>query len=157
MENAGETKRWGMVVAMLAALSGCGGHEQAVSPTPAAPAAHDVWIRDVTVVSPERSAPLAHAHVVLRDGRILSVGTVPPASPGAAVVEGSGRFLVPGLIDGHVHLGEIPGLSHEAALARPALAEAYFAQLPRSYLYFGFTTVVDLNVVHRGLHRVVPW
>jgi len=150
MEDVGETKRWGRVVAMLAALSGCVGHEQVVSPTSAAPASHDVWIRDVTVVSPERSAPLAHAHVVLRDGRILSVGTVPPAAPGATVVDGSGRFLVPGLIDGHVHLAEIPGVSHEAAVARPSLADAYFAQLPLSYLYFGFTTVVDLNVVDRA-------
>jgi hypothetical protein len=31
----------------------------------------------------------------------------------------------------------------------PKLVEAYERQLPRSYLYFGFTTVIDLNVVDR--------
>jgi hypothetical protein len=32
----------------------------------------------------------------------------------------------------------------------PAIVDAYFRALPRSYLYFGFTTVVDLNVVDRA-------
>ena len=46
------------------ALAGC--------PAPAPRSGHDdvVVIEDVTVVSPERSASLTHADVVLRDGRI---------------------------------------------------------------------------------------
>jgi len=112
----------------------------------------DVWIRGVTVVSPERPAALPHAHVLIRDGRITSVGSAPP--PGgftaSTTIDGSGRYLVPGLIDGHVHLGEVPGLSREQAGALPELVERYFRQLPRSYLYFGFTAVVDLNVVDRA-------
>jgi imidazolonepropionase-like amidohydrolase len=113
--------------------------------------AGDVWVRDVTLVSPERPAPLAHAQVVIRAGRILSVGTDAPAaaSPGVIVVDGAGKYLVPGLIDGHVHLAGVPGMSpaQEAAMAE-AVAE-YDRQLPRSYLYFGFTAVVDLNVGDR--------
>ena len=117
--------------------------------------AGDVWIRDVTVVSPERPAPLPHAHVLVRGGRIISVGSAPPPSDltaPATSVDGSGRYLVPGLIDGHVHLAEVPGVTREQASALPAMVESYFRQLPRSYLYFfGFTVVVDLNVVDRAL------
>jgi hypothetical protein len=40
----------------------------------------------------------------------------------------------------------VPGISPAAAAG---ISEAYYRQLPRSYLYFGFTTVVDLNVVDR--------
>ena len=111
----------------------------------------DVWIQDVTLVSLERPTPLAHAHIVIRGGRIASVGTDAPgeAGPGITVISGAGKYAVPGLIDGHVHLASVPGMlpDHEAAM--PEAVADYDRQLPRSYLYFGFTTVVDLNVVDR--------
>ena len=110
-----------------------------------APAPSDLWIRDVTVVSPER-APIAHASVLLRGDRIVTVGSEPPP-PGARVVEGAGRWLVPGLIDAHTHLAEVPGVTREQYASLGSTVDAYFQQLPRSYLYFGFTTVVDLGVV----------
>src|SRR5687768_16222720 len=74
-----------------------------------------IWIRDVTIVSPERSSLLRHAHVLCRGGRIAWVGgdRPPDPPPGTTEVDGSGRFLVPGLIDGHVHLGEVPGTTRE--------------------------------------------
>jgi imidazolonepropionase-like amidohydrolase len=108
----------------------------------------DVWIRDVTLISSERPASLPHAHVVVRGERIAYVGGNAPGgrASGVTVVKGAGLYLVPGLIDGHVHLADVSSLSPAAA---PALVEAYFRQLPRSYVYFGFTTVVDLNIVDR--------
>jgi imidazolonepropionase-like amidohydrolase len=113
--------------------------------------AGDVWIQDVTLVSLERPAPLAHAHVVIRAGRIVAVGTEPPgtAGPGITVIAGAGKYVVPGLIDSHVHLASVPGMlpDHEAAM--PEAVAEYDRQLPRSYLYFGFTAVIDLNVVDR--------
>ncbi len=39
----------------------------------------DTWIRDVTVVSAERAAPLPHTHVVVRGNRIAFVGGEAPA------------------------------------------------------------------------------
>jgi hypothetical protein len=35
------------------------------------------------------------------------------------------------------------------AEAKPTWIKEYFKQLPRSYLYFGYTTLVDLAVVDR--------
>jgi hypothetical protein len=111
--------------------------------------AGDVWIRDVTLVSSERAESLPHAHVLLRGERIAWVSAAPPPDVGSGAIEvnGTGRFLVPGLIDGHVHLAEVPGATREQLAAMPSVADRYFQQLPRSYLYFGFTAVVDLNVV----------
>jgi imidazolonepropionase-like amidohydrolase len=107
-------------------------------------APHDVWIHDVTLISPERSAPVPGAHVVVRGGSIRYVGTsAPGGSPeGVTDVNGTRRFLVPGLIDAHVHLGMAAGMGPGSP---GALAEEYFRQLPRSYLFYGFTTVVDLD------------
>lgn len=111
----------------------------------------DIWIQDITLVSPERETPLARAHVIVREGRIASVGTASPRAGAAdvTVVAGAGKYLAPGLIDGHVHLAGVPGMMPEHEAREPALVEAYYRQMPRSYLYFGITAVVDLNVVDR--------
>ncbi len=131
----------------LLALSACAGN----SSPHFILAPGDVWIKDVTLISSERDTPLPNAHVVARGDRIAWVGSAPPegAATGVTVIEGAGTHLVPGLIDGHVHLATIPGISREQAAAMPELAAAYFEQLPRSFLYFGFTTVVDVNVTNR--------
>lgn len=105
-----------------------------------------VVIEDVTVVSPERPAPLPHATVVLREGRIAAIATHLVAGSRAQRIDGRGRFLIPGLIDSHVHVGDLASLGDEAAAAHPELVRAYETQRPRSYLAFGFTTLVDLGL-----------
>ena len=144
-----------LIFVVLLSLNACTQSSSPVDPSVWVPG--DIWIRDVTVVSAERQSPLPGAHVIIRDGRIRSVTPAPPSDPagGVTVVAGTGKYLVPGLIDGHVHLAGVPGMTpaHEAAM--PALVNAYYEQLPRSYLYFGFTTLVDLNVVDpRPLERM---
>jgi imidazolonepropionase-like amidohydrolase len=141
-----------LALAFLIAFTACVGKrrpaDEAVSLAPG-----DIWVRDVTLVSLERQMPLPHAHVVVRDGRILLAGTTAPQTggDGVTIVAGDGKYLAPGLIDGHVHLGGVPGMRPEDESAAPELVQTYYRQLPRSYLYFGFTAVVDLNVVDRPL------
>lgn len=121
------------VLATLGLLASCG------SP---APSGEGLVIRDVTVISPERVAPLAHAYVRILDGRIAKVSAEPLR--GREEIDGAGRHLIPGLIDSHVHLDQVAGMTAEHEAAHPVIAAAARAQAPRSYLYFGFTTVVDL-------------
>ena len=114
-----------------------------------------IWITDVTIISPENLDHIVEGNVVIEDGRIVSVerrkGTKKPA--GATVVSGKGQFLIPGLIDSHVHLASIPGVQYEMSFgpdaAKSVMINEYLKQLPRSYLYFGYTTLVDLAVVER--------
>jgi len=114
-----------------------------------------IWITDVTIISPENLDHIAEGNVLIEDGRIVSLertkGTKKPA--GATVVSGKGLFLIPGLIDSHVHLASIPGMQYEMSFgpdaAKPVMIKEYLKQLPRSYLYFGYTTLVDLAVVER--------
>ena len=46
--------------------------------------------------------------VLLRDGRIAAVGTSVEAPADATVIDASGRFVTPGIIDTHSHLGAYP-------------------------------------------------
>lgn len=104
-------------------------------------------IANVTLISPERTAPLLHTDVVIRNGRIAEIGThlAPPA--GARVINGKGRYLIPGLIDSHVHVSHSAALDDDAIEAHPDLWAAYRAQVPRAYLAFGFTSVVDFDIL----------
>jgi imidazolonepropionase-like amidohydrolase len=105
-----------------------------------------IVIENVTLISPERVAPLPHAVVVLCDGRITEIGTNLVAGPHARRIDGAGRFLVPGLIDSHVHAGRSAALDEDAIDTHPELWAAYRAQVPRAYLAFGFTSIVDLDL-----------
>ena len=104
-----------------------------------------IVIENVTLISPERATPLLRADVIIRDGQIVAVGRNLAAGPHARRIGGSGRFLIPGLIDSHVHVGHSAALDDDAIVAHPKLWAAYRAQVPRAYLAFGFTSVVDLD------------
>jgi imidazolonepropionase-like amidohydrolase len=107
------------------------------------------WITNVTVLSPENLDHPAVGSVVIENGRILRIDLTgaagkPPA--GANVVSGNGQYLVPGLIDAHVHLASVPGMNTDQHAGKEQILAAYYRQLPRSYLYYGYTTVLDLAV-----------
>ncbi len=108
--------------------------------------AQDLWIRNVTIVSPERASPMQGASVRISGERIVSIspGSRKSASPKNSI-DGTGLYLAPGLIDSHVHLYEIPGMTAEQEQAHTDIARAAREQFPKSYLYFGFTTLIDLN------------
>jgi imidazolonepropionase-like amidohydrolase len=100
-------------------------------------------IENVTLVSPELPQPLGNRHVLVRDGRIAAVSDKPiPMPQGARRLDGSGKFLTPGLTDAHVHVSDAVGLTpNDPSLAD--LEKEFLKQQPRSYLYFGVTQVLD--------------
>lgn len=108
-------------------------------------AAGDLLIHGVTVVSPERAAPLPGASVLVREGRIAAISAGEIHAPDARVVDARGRFLVPGLIGSHVHLDHATGLKRRYTRDYDSLLSAFRRQQPRSFLYFGYTTVVGIN------------
>ena len=81
---------------------------------------------DVAVIPMTDAGVRPHQTVVIQDGVIAAVGEVSSVTPpaGAVVIDGRGRFLMPGLVDAHVHLME------EADL--------------QQFLFYGVTTVRNL-------------
>jgi hypothetical protein len=109
--------------------------------------ARELRIEHVTVVSAERSSALRDATVIVRNERIVSVtaSSLPRAlDSNVEIIDGAGLFLSPGLIDSHVHTNEVAGMVGSMEEKTPEVARALRKQLPRSYLYFGFTTLVDV-------------
>ena len=107
----------------------------------------ELLIENVTLISPELTKPLGGAYVLVKDGSIVEISST-KLNPANKVVriDGSGRYLIPGLIDSHVHLAKVPSMTGRHKKQLPELATAYLKQQPRSYLYFGYTSLIDLNV-----------
>ena len=95
-------------LALLVAVSGsCGGSpaEPGLPDPPASPASVPLLIRDVHLITMTGEQVLSGRSVLVGNGVIEAIGGSelhPPA--GAVVIEGRGRYLLPGLIDMHVHL-----------------------------------------------------
>ena len=66
-----------------------------------------VLIRDATVLT-GTGTRLDGADVLMRDGRIVAVGRDLDAPADAVQVDGRGKWVTPGLIDVHSHLGVYP-------------------------------------------------
>jgi imidazolonepropionase-like amidohydrolase len=132
---------------------------------PGALSAADLQIEHVTIVSPERVSPMRDALVRVHAGSIVAISKAGDAtahsSADTIVMDGSGLFLVPGLIDSHVHLGQIPGMTPDQEAQHPDIAKAARDQIPRSFLLYGFTTLIDLISTPQEMarwksHDIVP-
>lgn len=64
-------------------------------------------VRNVTIFDGE-GGRIDHGSVLFRDGRIAAVGADIPVEEGVTVIDGTGRYLTPGIIDVHSHLGDYP-------------------------------------------------
>ena len=61
-------------------------------------------IRDIAIFDSEARTMLPAQSVVIRGERIEAVGPALKAPRGAEVLDGRGRYLIPGLIDAHTHV-----------------------------------------------------
>src|SRR5688572_23498578 len=98
----------------------------------AAAAGKPLLIENVTLFSPEQAHPLGNRYVLSRDARIATVsGKAIPAPAHARRLDGSGKFLTPGLTDAHVHVSDAVGLPFGSADPELAVMEnEFFARQP---------------------------
>lgn len=64
----------------------------------------DFLIRNITVIDVKTGSELARRSVWIHNGQIAGVSEHPAAPAAAVVVNGNGKYLIPGLWDMHVHL-----------------------------------------------------
>ncbi len=64
----------------------------------------NVLITHATII-PVTSATLARSSLLVRDGKIAAIGSDIEAPAGFAVIDAEGRFIIPGFVDCHSHLG----------------------------------------------------
>ncbi len=106
-----------------------------------------VTINNINVVNAETGKVEHQQTVIVENGVISKVYKTNDKSKNnvGRVIDGSGKYLIPGLIDSHVHISSTLGMSLDQEAEYPKLVKQFQQQLPKSYLYFGFTSLVDLN------------
>jgi imidazolonepropionase-like amidohydrolase len=124
----------------------------------AEPPAAEVLFRNVRVfdgTSPSLTAPTA---VLVRGNTIAAIGArAVAATPAVTIVDGTGRTLMPGLIDNHVHI--FMSASSQAEMMDPratfASLEAKAAEEARLMLLRGFTSARDMGGPAFGIKRAI--
>lgn len=97
-------------------------------------------IRDVTMIDGTGRPAVRHRTILIDNDRITAIGGSRLPIGRAKVIDGRGKYLIPGMIDAHIHLRDTgpDGKKHsmDVAAAQAALA---------GFLALGFTTVADLG------------
>lgn len=60
-------------------------------------------------------------------------------------MDAKGKYIISGLIDSHVHVTGTDALTDKEEIENPEIEKNFRKQLPKSYLYFGYTTLIDLG------------
>ena len=109
-------------------------------------------IRCGTLFDGTGAGPLRDALVVVQDGRIASVGpaATTPVPAGAATLDLTNRFVMPGLVDCHSHASIVPGLGDQLGqLCRSPVPQALAATANlRTDLASGTTTMRVMGEEH---------
>jgi len=138
------------------ALSSAG---MAVAQTPAPAPVKVTYIHAGQLLDRPGERPRGNSTVIVRDGKVAEIrdGFAAPEG-GAELVDLRDRFVLPGLIDMHVHLLGIGGDPMRARLTalNTELADdvMYGAGNARVTLMAGFTTVRDLGADPRGIRAL---
>jgi imidazolonepropionase-like amidohydrolase len=86
--------------------------------TPAMLHAQDVAIRNATIITIARG-DIANGTIIVRGGKITAVGPNVPIPAGVRVIDGTGKFVMPGIIDAHSHAALEGGINEGAESVTP--------------------------------------
>ena len=101
-------------------------------------------------------ARIENANVLVEGNLIKTVSTDAIDAPGAMVIDGGGRTLMPGFIDNHVHF-TLPGPSIPAHEVQNTYEDMVIAGVLQAEMYLmqGFTTVRDAGGQNGGIQRAI--
>ncbi len=94
-----------------------------------------------TLIDGTGASPVTDAVLLVEEGRVAAVGSSDEVQipRGAAEVDLSGRFIMPGLVDAHVHVGDTRGLESGHYSEKNVLDQL------RLFARYGVTTAVSLG------------
>ena len=117
-------------------------------------ASAQVLIRNTSIIDVENKKVLSPQDVLVQEGRIHSIGKKLEAPAGTQVIDGTGKWLMPGLVDAHIHFFQSGGLYTPDAIDlrnyKPYREEIDWTHknmegLLRRYVSAGITSVIDVG------------
>jgi imidazolonepropionase-like amidohydrolase len=109
-------------------------------------------IKNFTLIDGAGGPPLANAAMIVNDGRIQWTGPAAQLKPpaGAEVIDLSGRFVMPGLINLHGHVGNVVGLTQDAKF----FTRENIQKNLRTYASYGVTTVLSMGTEQNSIFPI---
>jgi len=117
-----------------------------------------VWFKDVIVFDSKAGVLTEPSQVLVKDGLIDSITpgmAAPQGMEGATVIDGTGRTLIPGLIDAHAHMMFATMPVNEALMADLGFMAIHAGKSAKEMVLRGFTTVRDAGGPIFGLKRAI--
>src|SRR6201991_1194422 len=97
---------------------------------------HLLVLTDVSVIDASHPVPAMHQTIIIKDNRIAEIRPGAMTFPDSAVIINlKGKYLIPGLIDSHVHMATDPDGTDNRLHTLQGLQEMF---------YRGVTTVRDM-------------
>jgi imidazolonepropionase-like amidohydrolase len=117
------------------------------------PAAPATLIKNATVMTVTKGT-LENSDILLQNGKIAAIGTHLAAPPGAEVIDGTGKFITPGIIDPHSH--SMSDATNEGTLSVTSMVRIQDVLNPTAVNIYrelagGVTTV---NVLHGSANTI---
>jgi len=109
------------------------------------PTSNEVLIRNATVLTITKGT-IRNGSVLIRNGKIAAVGTGLTASPQAKVIDATGKFVMPGIIDAHSHMAAAGGINEGSSPVTPQVRMIDFVDDEEVGIYralAGGTTLVN--------------
>jgi imidazolonepropionase-like amidohydrolase len=149
MAVAQRISRWcGGVAILVGAITAASAEMRPLS------APQDLVIRNARLWDGTGAKVRPNVSILIKDGRIARIGDLPDV-PGITVLDVQGDTVLPGLIDGHVHVSLNPGSKQRSDTTVEALDLRH--QHLRAYLACGITTVLDTGITAADAREVDAW
>ena len=130
--SRGETIKKFTCIILLLFLAGCSdGQPESGS---------ELLIKGVTLIDGTGTDAVAETDIRIADGRIVEIGSDLSASPDAETIDGSGKYVIPGLIDAHAHL-DAPMVFQLTPDEKAQVIE----HNPKAFLYNGVTAILNVS------------
>jgi imidazolonepropionase-like amidohydrolase len=109
-------------------------------------------LKNFTLIDGTGHDPVAHAAMIVDNGRIVWVGPAAQlkAPPSAQIVDLQGKYVMPGIIDLHVHLGATIGLDQNEKFFTPENVEKDL----KTYASYGVTTVLSMGTDKDSIFKI---
>jgi len=103
--------------------------------------AETLVVKNFTLIDGRGGAAEPNSAMLVEDGRIVWVGPSAQAPAAADAVDLTGKYVIPGLIDTHIHMGNVHDLTQDEKFYTTENVEADLG----TYASYGFTTVAVMG------------
>ncbi len=103
----------------------------------------DILIKNATLYDGTGAPAVKGANILVKGDLIAQISTKPISAGRAKVIDATGKFVTPGLIDSHVHIRGGQAGSVRDGARRPIVDRGMAMPTLWGYLYSGVTTIYD--------------